>query len=327
MKRLFLKLTAAAAVGALVGACGGTDSGDDESAGSMIDVAARSGEISALVAAARRAGLESALAADGANLTVLAPTNEAWANLSGQLGFRSIQALIDALPVDMLAQILSYHVLPTRLTKADLLAGGASQPTLLTRDGSPVSLPLNTANNGVRITDEIGREAITNLFDVPADNGLFHVIDTVMMPAGLLTVLQTVQSDPERFRSLAQTIGGASGSNAALITALNDAGGDYTVFAPVNDAFRSASTVLAPLNPDQVRVLLQYHALGQRVPASAIAFGTPVATLAGQNITFVAGSPPSIDDTSATNANITATDILCSNGFVHVIDKVLLPTL
>ena len=61
MKRLFLKMTAAAAVAALFGACGGTDDDDDVTAGNMIDVAFRSGEISALVTAARLAGLEDEL--------------------------------------------------------------------------------------------------------------------------------------------------------------------------------------------------------------------------------------------------------------------------
>lgn len=332
MKRLFLKMTAATALGALVGGCGGTDSGDDVSPGTLIDVAFRSSEISALVTAARLAGLESALAAPSANLTVLAPTNEAWALLSGQLGFRTIQDMLEALPTATLEAILRYHVLPTRLTKADLLSGGPTQNTLLVQNSTTIALPLATANNETRITDTIGRFAIVNLFDIPADNGLFHVIDRVLIPSGLLTVLQTVQSNPERFGKLvnnAASVPPPSGATTnAVIAALN--GPAVTLFAPVNAAFEAPAVVAllaTPPTPAQLTTLLLYHALGSVVPSGAIPFGTPVATLAGQNITINAGAPPTIDDTSATNANITTVDILASNGVVHIIDKVLLPTL
>ncbi len=330
MKRLFLKMTAAAAVGALVGACGGTDSGDNVSAGTLIDVAFRSGEISALVTAARLAGLESALAAPNANLTVLAPTNEAWQLLSSQLGFRTIQDMLEGLPNAVLEAILRYHVLPTRVSKAALLAGGPTQDTLLVQGGTTIALPLATANNETRITDTVGRFAIVNVFDIPADNGLFHVIDRVLIPSGLLTVLQTVQSNPERFGRLvetAATVPVPSGSTInPVIAALS--GPAVTLFAPVNTAFLAQEVVAllaTPLTPAQTSTLLLYHAVGSVLPSSALTFGSPVATLAGQNITINAG--PTIDDTSATNANITSVDILASNGVVHVIDKVLLPTL
>jgi uncharacterized surface protein with fasciclin (FAS1) repeats len=328
MKRLFLKMTAAAAVGALVGGCGGTDSGDDESPGTLIDVALRSSEISALVPAARRAGLEAALSAPNADVTVLAPSNDAWGRLSGQLGFTTIQALIDALPVPTLEAILRYHVLPTRLTRADLQAGGPTQATLLTQNGNTISLPLSFAGNALTITDTIGREALGDVFNVVADNGLFHVIDRVLMPAGLLTVLQTVQSNPERFGRLIDTVGSVP---RALRDALNDSSAQLTLFAPLDSAFPAVATTLGTLSAAQLETVLRYHVLGQTVLSSQIPFGTAVATLANQNITInnnaTAPAIATITDTTATAANITVVDVLASNGVVHAIDKVLLPTL
>jgi uncharacterized surface protein with fasciclin (FAS1) repeats len=156
---------------------------------------------------------------------------------------------------------------------------------------------------------------------------VFHVIDRVLIPSGLLTVLQTVQSNPERFRDLVNTALSLPPPNA--VAAALGGSAKVTLFAPVNSAFRAQAVadLLATLNSAQITTLLQYHMLGSEVRSSAIAFGTPVATLAAQNITINAGTPPTIDDTSATNANITQVDILASNGVVHVIDKVLLPTL
>jgi transforming growth factor-beta-induced protein len=333
MKRLFLKMTAAAAVGALVGGCGGTDSGDDESPGTLIDVAGRSGVISALGPAARRAGLEAALSAAGAGLTVIAPSNEAWGLLSSQLGFNSIQAMIDALPPATLEAILRYHVLPTVQTREQLTAGGPSQPTLLTQNGATVPLALDFSS-GFKITDPVGREAFASLFNIVADNGLFHVIDRVMLPAGLLTVLQTVSSNPERFRSLLETISRApnvAGSVPPSVRAtLGDASAQLTLFAPLSEAFEPLAPTLATLTPAQVDTVLRHHVLGQRVLSSQIPFGTPLATASGQTITILNNATPpavaTIDDSTSTNANIVAVDILCTNGVVHVVDKVLLPT-
>jgi uncharacterized surface protein with fasciclin (FAS1) repeats len=320
MKRSFLKLAAATFVGALVGACGGTDSGDDETPGSMVKVATRGG-FSALVLAATKAGLADELSAPNSNLTLLAPTNDAFGLLSNQLGFRSIAEMVEALPASTLESILLYHVLPGSIKGPDLLAGGASLTTALVQGGSTLVLPLDKTN-GLRVTDSIGRVGIVGLTDIPNDNGVFHVIDRVLMPPGLLTVLQTVQSNPERFQGLVSNV------NPALTTALNDPTASYTLFAPVNEAFTAAATVLQPLAPNQVEAALRYHVLGTRVLSSELTFGTPLSTLlAGQTFTVNAGSPPTIDDTSDTNARITGVDIIASNGVVHIIDKVLLPVL
>jgi len=323
MKRLFLKLAAASAVGALISACGGTDSGDDRTPGTLVEVATRGG-FSGLVLAATKAGLVDELSAANADVTLLAPSNDAFGLLAGQLGFSTIQAMVDALPVSTLQSILLYHVLPGRLTGPNLLTGGASQNTSLVQSGTTLALALNTTS-GIRITDSVGRVAIVGLTDVPNDNGVFHVIDRVLLPPGLLTVLQTVRSNPERFSSLADAV------SPALATTLNEATASYTLFAPVNAAFTAAATVLQSLAANQIEAALKYHVLGSRVLSSEIAFGTPVNTLlAGQTITINAGVAPVlavIDDTTTTDARITGVDIIASNGVVHIIDKVLLPTL
>jgi transforming growth factor-beta-induced protein len=321
MKRLFLKVLGLALAGALASACGGNDSGDDQTPGNLLTVAQRGGQFSALVVAAQKAGLTATLNAPNADVTLLAPTNDAFGLLAGQLGFASIQNMLDALSPAALESILRYHVLPTRLSAADLVAGGPSQDTLLTQNGSVVSLALTTTA-GVRITDSIGRVAIVGITDVPNDNGVFHVIDRVLIPPSVLTVLQTVQSDPVRFAPLVDTVS----AFPSLVTALNGAG-PLTLFAPTKTAFEAqdVAALLPTLSANQVTTLLQYHVVAAELRSSAFAIGAPVNTLANQSFTINAG--PVIDDTSATDANVIVVDILASNGVVHVIDKVLIPTL
>ena len=200
MKRSFLKLAAATLAGALISACGGTDSGDDQTPGTMVTVATRGG-FSGLVLAATKAGLADELGAANSNLTLLAPTNDAFGLLSNQLGFRTIAEMVDALPASTLESILLYHLLPGSVSGPDLLAGGASQNTRLVQGATTLALAVDTSS-GIRITDSIGRVGIVGLTDVPNDNGVFHVVDRVLLPPGLLTVLQTVQSNPERFQGL-----------------------------------------------------------------------------------------------------------------------------
>ena len=113
---------------------------------------------------------------------------------------------------------------------------------------------------------------------------------------------------------------------ADLVDALS-AAGPYTVFAPTNAAFQAIASTVAGLTIPQLTTVLTYHVLGSEVLAANIPFGTPVATLAGQNITINAGTPPTITDTTTTAAAIVATDVRASNGVIHVIGKVLIPVL
>ena len=178
MSHWFKRLAAASAI-TLLAACG---SGDDEPAppGTLAEVATSSG-FTALVAAADKAGLVPALSDDAANLTVFAPTDAAFASLAGTLGFPSAAAMVTALDGPTLAKILQYHVLPAKKTAADLVAGGATQPTLYAFEGAATALALNTTS-GVRITDELLTDATVTTADVAASNGVIHVIDTVILP-------------------------------------------------------------------------------------------------------------------------------------------------
>lgn len=110
---------------------------------------------------------------------------------------------------------------------------------------------------------------------------------------------------------------------AGLANTLN-MDGAYTVFAPTDAAFAKlpAGTVEALLkDPVKLAGILKYHIVGDRVPASQVVKMISLTTLQGGKLTVsLAGGGVMIN-----NAKVLATDIMASNGIVHVIDTVLLP--
>lgn len=312
----WFKRVAAAAVVVSVAACGGSD---DPPPGTLAQEATEAG-FTALVAAAEKAGLVPALSDASASLTVFAPTDAAFTTLATRLGFASATAMVAALDGPTLAKMLRYHVLPTRQTAADLTAGGATQATLYSFEGAAATLALDTTA-GVRIIDEVLNEAAVTTADVAASNGVIHAIDQVLVPPGVLNIVQMAQANPS-FSTLVGAVVAAD-----LAGALGDASAELTVFAPTNTAFEAIAATVAGLSTEQLATVLTYHVLGSRVLSADIPFGTAVPTLATQTLTINAGPPPTITDTTATAAPIVATDVRASNGVIHVIGKVLIPAL
>jgi uncharacterized surface protein with fasciclin (FAS1) repeats len=321
MKRAFLKLVAFAGVAALVSACGGSDDHDDEPTQNIAELATSAG-LTSLVAAVTAAGLADELSDPSARLTVFAPTNDAFDTLAEQLGFADGPALVAALPASALASILTYHVLPTRLNASQLSSGDDTQPTLYSFENAPATVAID-ASSGVRVGDAVLTQATVTTADQRATNGIVHVVDKVLVPPGVLNIVQMAQANPA-FSSL---VGAVVDTN--LAGTLSGAG-PFTVFAPTDTAFAAAPTGLTTA---QLTTVLTYHVLTGQVLSTGLGpvFGNPVTTVSGQSITInnnaTAPAIATIDDTTATNANITAVDVRASNGVIHVIDKVLIPTL
>ncbi len=115
---------------------------------------------------------------------------------------------------------------------------------------------------------------------------------------------------------------------AGLVDALS-APGPLTVFAPTNDAFAALLAELGVTkdallaNKTLLTAVLTYHVVPGRILREQVPINTPIATL--QGATFTVGSDLRITDGRGRRAGIATTDILCENGVVHVIDRVILP--
>ena len=170
MPRFLGRLAAIAAV-ALAAACGG---GDDPAASSaatrnVAEIAAAEPGFSTLAAAVQAAQLTATLGGPGP-FTVFAPTDAAFQALLQELGVTAEQLLADRA---LLAAVLTYHVVPARVTRADVPVG----TPITTVQGDTF-----TVDNQLVITDQRGRTARIVQTDVIATNGVVHAIDRVILP-------------------------------------------------------------------------------------------------------------------------------------------------
>lgn len=126
-----------------------------------------------------------------------------------------------------------------------------------------------------------------------------------------------------------------AGSFKTLVAAVTAAGlvdtlkgeGPFTVFAPTDTAFEAlpAGTVedlLKPENKDKLTAVLTYHVVAGKVMSSDLSEGMTATTVQGQDITITLEGGPKVN-----GAMISGPDVNASNGVIHVVDAVLLPTM
>ena len=303
-KRQFLKLSLASGVALSLSACGGGDDHD------IVDVLSDYSEYSLLVEAVQAAGLVDTLKGRGP-FTVFAPTNTAFVNLLGEL-----ETTKDALFANkpLLTAVLTYHVLAARVPAADIPFGRAI---------TTVETGIFKIDNvgGPVITDERNRTANITVTNLYASNGVIHGIDKVILP-GDKDIVATAQSIPD-FSILVEAVVAAD-----LVSTLQGAG-PFTVFAPTNAAFAAALSELDVrkddlfANTELLTQILTYHVVPARVLKAEVPLNTNITTVEGA--TFQVNSSLQIVDVANRLPNIVTTDVLTSNGVIHVIDRVILP--
>ncbi len=144
----------------------------------IVENAVNSNDHTTLVAAVKAGGLVDTLSSKGP-FTVFAPTNEAFAALPPG----TVQTLLKPENKATLVKVLTYHVVPGRLTAHDLAMAvdqGGGKATLKTVEGDPLIVSRDA--KGWAITDDKGDVAHVTIGDVMQSNGVIHVVDTVLLP-------------------------------------------------------------------------------------------------------------------------------------------------
>lgn len=301
----------ASATLSFLAACGGDDDESHAPQRNIVQTAQADARFSLLAEAVVAADLATTLSAPGP-FTVFAPTNDAFTALLGELGLTKDQLFADK---PLLTAVLTYHVLPSQVLRAQVPAG---KPITTVQGGI---FKVDAVGGGLVVTDGRNRTANITATDLATSNGVIHVIDKVLLPADK-TIVETAAALPQ-FSILVEAVT-AAGLDDDL-----SAAGPFTVFAPTNDAF---AALLAELGTTKDALLadtalltrvLTYHVLPSRVLKADVPVGAPITTLQGG--TFTVGATLAITDGSNRTANITATDVLASNGVIHVLDRVILP--
>ena len=144
----------------------------------VVDIAVGSKDHSTLVAAVKAAGLVETLQSAGP-FTVFAPVNAAF----GKLPAGTVETLLKPENKSTLTKVLTYHVIAGNLDAAAVvkaITDGAGKAAVKTVSGGTLTASLKDGK--VILTDENGGVATVVATDLKAENGLVHVIDTVVLP-------------------------------------------------------------------------------------------------------------------------------------------------
>ena len=299
--------------------CSDDDSNSMPENNSIAGIASRAPQFTTLVDALERADLVTTLNASG-SFTVFAPTNNAFSTFLSANGFASL----DDVPVATLREILLNHVvdgtnLSTNLTTGYVktLAKGSASNT------NTLSMYINTSS-GVVLN---GVSTVTNA-DIVASNGVIHEVNAVI---GLPTVVTHATANSNFTTLVAALTRNDQPDFVGILSGTTNS--PFTVFAPTNVAFSDLLTELSAnsLNDIPQATLentLKYHVVaGANVISTSLTNNMMVTTFQGQDFTVTTTGGAKITDANGRESNIIATDVQCTNGIIHVIDKVILPNL
>jgi transforming growth factor-beta-induced protein len=247
-------------------------------------------------------------------LTVFAPTDEAFA----ALGEETLAFLKDPANLSALEAVLLHHAFLGNIYSAGLLN---VVPTR-SRSAAGTSSYWYLEGETLEIRDASVTEA-----DILGRNGVFHVIDEVMLLPSIVDLLGDIPEyqQPFNFTSL---LGALELAGLSDVLEIDDLNGPtlYTLLAPTNEAFANAPALLDKfvqegwIETHLTAVLLNHVAAGA-VNSSTVVTLPSIGTVSGEELTVsVNGTSVKIND-----ADVVTVDHYPYNGIIHGIDEVLVP--
>lgn len=283
---------------------------DNTPSNSILDIAINNPDFSTLLDALQQTGLDATLANSG-TFTIFAPTNAAFDTFLGD-------TLLEDIDNEVLTQLLLNHVLNVEILSTDLITG--FQKNLATEAATNANLDMYIdTSSGIIINNQ---STVTST-DIDADNGIVHIVDTIIELPNL-AMFATIHPSLNTFVTALTDEG-----NTTFVDLLSDTTLDFTVFAPTNDAFSTFldGTTLDDVDNDDLAQLLSNHIAPNTIAISTALTNSYLNTSAIFN--DEADAPISmyinIDNGIVVNGNtnITQTDIVAVNGVIHVTDRVI----
>jgi transforming growth factor-beta-induced protein len=244
-------------------------------------------------------------------LTLLAPNNDAFAALPDD----TLAFFISPDGEETIIDILLYHILPSVVTSDKLLEG--MEVTSL--QGSPISISF--AGGTIMMNDATVVEP-----DILAVVSVIHGIDTVLIPPAPPPTIADIAADTQVLSTFVSAL-----VKLGLMDALSDP--ETNLFAPTNDAFTELDQtflekLLTPEWSQHYTDILLYHVNSAGVAFSSDSFDSfEITMLNGETIALsTADTTVFLSNSQGVNAAVIAPDILATNGVVHLINDVMLPS-
>lgn len=289
----------------------------DASDSTIAQVAAGDEQFSTLVAALTEADLVSTLDNPDATFTVFAPTNDAF----DMIDEGTLAALLE--DTDALSAVLLQHVVAD--VEADSVTAFSLNGTSIeTVSGASVPILINEETDSLTVGG-----ATVVVSNIQANNGIIHVIDTVIvgdveLPTPAMSIVD-VAAGNENFSTLVELL-----QSTGLDTTLADTSTEFTVFAPSNAAFDAvddATLDALAQDADALTEVLTYHVVQG---ATVLQDGAvQIAQSAENKVETVNGSEVALSlsgsDLYVNSSLVSQTDIMADNGVIHVVDQVILP--
>jgi uncharacterized surface protein with fasciclin (FAS1) repeats len=271
----------------------------------IAQIVAQDPELTFLNAAVNRAGLTSALTAN--DITVFTPLNIAFQ----RAGINDLNA-VNSLPVATLREIVSYHVISGKRPISSFPFSDTAKTANL-QNLYLSNTPMGRYVNGLSVFQP----------DRQGSNGYIHVMGNVLMPPGANKSIAHVVANDTTFSFLLRAI-----VRLNLLSLFNDPN-KLTVFAPTNQGFRNAGiTNVDALPLATLDGVLRSHVLASNAFLADMPHNGNYPTLQGRLlVTLKNPDPPSVRlfGSPSPASVITTPDISCTNGVIHVINRVMLP--
>ena len=247
------------------------------------------------------------------NITILAPTNAAFAKFS-TTPVGDLLTANDTGSMQQLAGLLQYHVLQGTYSSFNdtMFVQSALMPTTYANvtGGQYVGLMEDGDNNfavsGLLTQSEVMGNTITY------DQGVIHMVDNVLyLPSNISQTAVDL--------NLTSAVGALQQVN---LTETVDYMTDVTMFVPNNEAFQAIGSALPFLTTQRITDILEYHVVSGVVGFSTMLMNNmSLSTVQGNNVTItIDGS-----DVFVNSARVTVPDVIVANGVIHVIDNLLNP--
>jgi uncharacterized surface protein with fasciclin (FAS1) repeats len=306
---------------AFLASCNTDDGGVQPADSTIAEIVANSTNLSTLQRALVRANLESTLQASG-SLTLFAPTNAAFEIFLANANF----ANIDEVPVPVLQQLLLNHVVGARIDESLLRVIGKNY-TETRADGPSANTKLALYFDATAATIVLNGTSDIVDADLPATNGLVHLVDAVI---DLPTLATFVQAN-DAFSQLVTALTTATPATNFMTTLSGSTA--HTLFAPADAAIdelldsNPAWTKVDDIDEALLTAILEHHLVSGNLRSDDINDDDTAVSLEGDLLTFsTANGRLDITDGSG-NEQITVVvaDIQANNGVLHAVEKVLMP--